>query len=67
MITVTLAEIAGLVDGELTGPADALVTGKVTSTPATSSPATSSSPSGANGSTGTTSSAPPRPPARWPP
>jgi UDP-N-acetylmuramoyl-tripeptide--D-alanyl-D-alanine ligase len=30
MIAMTLAEIAGLVDGDLTGPADAVVTGKVT-------------------------------------
>jgi UDP-N-acetylmuramoyl-tripeptide--D-alanyl-D-alanine ligase len=30
MIAMTLAEVAGLVDGDLTGPSDALVTGKVT-------------------------------------
>jgi UDP-N-acetylmuramoyl-tripeptide--D-alanyl-D-alanine ligase len=30
MIDVTLAEVAALVDGHLTGPADAVVTGKVT-------------------------------------
>jgi UDP-N-acetylmuramoyl-tripeptide--D-alanyl-D-alanine ligase len=30
MIALTLAEVAGLVDGELTGPADGTVTGKVT-------------------------------------
>jgi UDP-N-acetylmuramoyl-tripeptide--D-alanyl-D-alanine ligase len=30
MIAMTLAEVAALVDGDLTGPADAVVTGKVT-------------------------------------